>query len=576
MKSPLPKVMTTGFWKALQQRGKASIRAIDDNSLVAEQMQNDMLMRLLRDNADTEYGKRYDFANIKSVEEYKEKVPFSDYDDYAPYIERMLNNETGLITNYPIVHYALSSGSVGVPKHIPVSQEAVDIYTTYGTGLVTGVMNEYYHNTRGRSFKSGHLLLGLDAKPMYTKNGTPKGPISATTLNKVKAFLPIAMATPPEVIMPEAEMDLKYLKSRYALACEDLMGITSSFMTQAVDLMDYIKNNWQMLCDDIRLGIINDKVEMPDDLRAKLQADLKPMPERAYQLDSEFRKGFDDPIIPRIWPQFSFGTAIGTGGFAVYTKKMRKYTGKNIPYEHETYAASEALMAVARRAGDTSFVLLPDSSYYEFVPMDSEDEETTVGIADLEEGKEYEVILTNLSGFYRYRIEDVVRCTGFYNQAPMIEFVYRKNQMLSIAGEKTNEEAVRWSVEKFIKDTGCEIVDYSVYADKSTEPGRYIMLMEADHVVPRDKIPEYRDAIEARLSQANPSYGEKVRTGVLGPTKLEFVQQETYQLYRDMMMAKGVSPNQLKPVRVIDTPMKEAFFFGLLEDYGGSDGDGLG
>ena len=67
--------------------------------------------------------------------------------------------------------------------------------------------------------------------------------------------------------------------------------------------------------------------------------------------------------------------------------------------------------------------------------------------------------------------------------------------------------------------------------------------------------------------QTNPSYGEMIRNGDLGPMELIPLQQQTYQLYRDIMIMKGVSANQLKPVRVIDTPMKEKFFFGLREKY---------
>jgi len=172
-------------------------------------------------------------------------------------------------------------------------------------------------------------------------------------------------------------------------------------------------------------------------------------------------------------------------------------------------------------------------------------------------------------------MKDVVRVTGFYNQCPMIRFAYRKNQMLSIAGEKTNDEAVRWSIEQFVKEANCQVVDYSVYPDTKTEPGHYTVLMEADHVVPSAKIPKYRDIIEAKLSQANPSFGTKVRTGVLAPTELLFVQQQTYQLWRDLQISRGTSANQIKPVRVIDTPMKEKFFFGLVEDYGGTDSEAL-
>ena len=66
--------------------------------------------------------------------------------------------------------------------------------------------------------------------------------------------------------------------------------------------------------------------------------------------------------------------------------------------------------------------------------------------------------------------------------------------------------------------------------------------------------------------QANPSYGDKIRRGILAPLELRFVELETYQLYRDLMILRGTSPNQLKPVRVLDTPMKYQFFNELCEE----------
>ena len=124
-------------------------------------------------------------------------------------------------------------------------------------------------------------------------------------------------------------------------------------------------------------------------------------------------------------------------------------------------------------------------------------------------------------------------------------------------------------IDEFMRQTGETVVDYSVFADVDTQPGHYVVLMETDGIVPPEKLEEYRDIVEEKLMHANPSFGDKIRTGVLGKTELKFVQQQTYQLYRDLMIMKGTSSNQLKPVRVIDTPMKERFFFGLVEDYGG-------
>ncbi|MBE5902388.1 MAG: GH3 auxin-responsive promoter family protein [Lachnospiraceae bacterium] len=555
------------FCHVMKSRGANALRHLDDVSKRAVEANKELLMKILADNADTEYGKKYGFDQIKSIEDYKKNVPFSTYDDYSPYIERMIkNDEEGLITNYPIMHYALSSGSVGVPKHIPVSRYTLDTYSQYGANIAFGVMDEYYRNTTGKSFEDGYCLNTLEAPPMVTENGVTKGAISGTVLRPLADMLKNFMTSPAAVIFPEEDMDMKYLKLRFALQERKVTSMVSAFMTGLVDLMTYLEAHWEELCDDIEKGVIGEDVRVSDEMREVLSAGLKPDKARADELRAEFKAGFDTPIVPRIWPSMQWLAAIGTGGFAQYTLKMRQYTGKNMPYTYLNYAASEALMAVARRTGEESFVLLPDGCFYEFVPVDAEDENTTYTIDQVEKGKDYEIIITNLSGFYRYRIKDVIRVTGFYNESPMVTFLYRKNQMLSIAGEKTNEEAVRWSIGKFQDETGVLLRDFSVYADTESKPGRYVVLMEPDKDIDADKLPEYRDVIERLLSEANPSFGSKVRNGVLGRTKLCITQQETYMLYRDLMIMKGVSQNQLKPVRVIDTPMKEKFFFKLLEN----------
>ncbi|MBR2185880.1 MAG: GH3 auxin-responsive promoter family protein [Lachnospiraceae bacterium] len=559
--------MNLGITKVLVYRGRKALRDIDNNSKRAISLSEELLMKLLDENKDTEYGKRYDFAHIGSISEYKEKVPLSVYDDYEPYIKRMVeDDEKNLLTVRPPKHYALSSGSVGVPKHIPVSEEELDIYSKYGTGLCFGVIDKYYRNTTGRSVKPGFGLNLIELKFQDTKHGVPKGAISGNIMKQVKDITKYILTSPWDVINPQGDMDLKYLRARFALEREDVTFLVGAFMTALVDTVDYIRANWEMLCKDIYHGRIDSSIKIPDEQRKVFEQLLCPSPERARKLVKEFRKGFDG-ILTRIWPDLQFVAGIGTGGFFTYSKKMRRYTGKNIPYNNLTYAASEGLFAAARHAGDTSYVLLPEGGFYEFIPANADDDSTTLTIDQLEEGEEYEIVVTNLSGFYRYRIKDVIRVTGFYNEAPMLQFIYRKSQMLSIQGEKTNEESVRWSIEQFMKDTKLVINDYSVYADTDSEPGHYVFLMEPDTKVPEEKIAGYRDVIEAKMMQANPSYGDKIRTGVLSPMELIFLQNETYQAYRDLMIRKGTSPNQLKPVRVIDTPIKKKFFFTLRERY---------
>ncbi|MBR6229666.1 MAG: GH3 auxin-responsive promoter family protein [Eubacterium sp.] len=559
------KAMSAAINKVMVSRGRKAMKILDQNSRDAIHLSKQTLARLLYENKDTEYGRKYGFADIHSVREYQKRVPLSDYDDYEPYIRRMVeNNEQNLIFHEQPLHYALSSGSVGVPKHIPVSEAELEKYKNYGTGMVFGVADEYYRNTTGHGLRPGLGMNLIELKFEDTKFGVPKGAISGNILKQVKDMTQYFLALPWDVMNPKDEMDLKYLRSIFCLNKRNISFLDSAFMTALVDMMDYIGSNWEMLCEDIRKGKLNESAEVPQEWREKFDAMLKPNPKRASELEQEFRKGMDG-IIDRIWPGIQFVAGIGTGGFFTYYKKMRRYTGKNIPFNNILYGASEGLFATARHIGDTSYVLIPDGGFFEFIPT-KEEEERFLTIDQLEEGEEYEIVITNLSGFYRYRIKDVIRVTGFYNESPMVQFVYRKSQMVSIAGEKTNEEAVRWAMEMFMKDSDLIINDYSVYANTDSEPGHYTFYMEPDKEVPPADVPKYREMIEARMMQANPSYGDKIRTGVLAPTELLFVQLQSYQLYRDMMILKGTSANQLKPVRVIDTPVKLNFFNQVVEE----------
>ena len=561
------KILSLDRTAVMIARGRKAVRSVDRGSRDAIILQYRLLTELLKKNRDTEYGKKYGFSEIHTVQDYKKRVPLTEYDDYVPYIQRMMDGEENLLTAEPPRYFAMSTGSIGVPKYVPVSQAELNKYTRYSAEMAFGVADEYYRNTTGRGLPGGRGLNAVELRVMQTASGAGRGAISSTLMSSMKDLVPDLLSAPWEVVCPGQEMDMKYLKARFALQDRELVFMDAAFMTGLVDLMDYIRDNYEVLCRDIYHGRIDRDIRIPEEVRSALKDSLKPDRQRAKELLREFREGFDSPIIPRIWPKMSWIGGIGTGGFFPYARRMRKYSGKNIPFNNLCYAASESLIATARHMGDESYVLIPDGGFYEFLPVDCEDESKTLNIDELEIGEDYRVIVTNLSGFYRYRLHDVVRVTSYYNETPMIRFVYRENQLISIAGEKTNEEDLRWSMEQFYLETRIHVSDYSIYADRSTSPGHYVMLVEPAGMVPKERISYCRDVLDSKLMQANPTYGEMVRTGVLGRMELVFLQQQTYQLYREMQIMKGMSSNQLKPVRVIDTPQKERFFFNLKEEY---------
>lgn len=554
--------------RSLVSMGRRVMRELDQSSRQAVILQHRLLHELLEENKNTEYGRSLGFGEIHTARDYQGKVPFTGYDDYEPYIRRMIQGEKNLLSAKETVHYAMSAGSVGVPKYIPVSEAELKKITKYGAEMAFGVADEYYRCTTGKGVPFGPGLCAIEMRVMMTERGVEKGTVSGSALKSMKDFVPFVLSSPWEVVRPEGEMDLKYLKIFLALGRRDLAFMESAFLTSLVDLMDYMRDHYEMLCKDIYRGRINDDIRVSEEVRALIEENIRPDKERAKELMREFKRGFDTPIIPRIWPRMSWIGGIGTGGFTPYVRRMRQYSGKSIPFNNLCYAASESFMAVARHMGDESYVLIPDSGFYEFVPIREEEGDGRPLLMDeLEIGEDYEVIVTNLSGFYRYRLQDVVRVTGYYNELPLLRFVYRKDQLLSIAGEKTNEEALRWAVEEYSLETSMHINDYSLYAETSTSPAHYVILLEPEKPVPKEKLPYCREVMDSKLMQANPSYGDKIRNGALGSAEIVFLQQQTYQLYRDLMTMKGASANQIKPVRLIDTPLKEKFFFGLKETY---------
>ena len=160
---------------------------------------------------------------------------------------------------------------------------------------------------------------------------------------------------------------------------------------------------------------------------------------------------------------------------------------------------------------DPAYMLLPFGGFYEFIPVEEGAEETLLLLDQLEVGKEYELVVTNLSGFYRYRLGDVIRVVDYHNECPMIVFSYRKNQLISMYGEKVTETALRTAVESMAEESGTAVLEYSIYADTETDPGHYIVLLESDRETLPEAWPYYSEILNRKLGEAHDSYGKKIR-----------------------------------------------------------------
>ncbi len=540
------------------------LERMEKDSLRGSAVSQDLLMRLVRQNENTEYGKRYGFREIHSYADYAAKVPLSTYEDYEPYIERMLCfNQKNLITADRVVYYAHTSGTTGSPKMIPCTRAALDVFFSAGYERVFGLYDAWLREKTGEGMPECKGLGIMESKTGYTPYGVAHGAISETVL--IKEHTAQYNALPEELIYPSADFDRRYLKMLFALRERRLSFIQCSFAPFLHDMFAYLRQHWALLCEDIESGTINQDIVVDPLLRKKLEACMTPDPERAEQIRAIMAAHENGAFVPLLWPDMKLIATIGAASFAPYLEKLRPSLGPDIAVDYLGYVSSEATIGTVLRENQAEYMLLPWSGFYEFLPMEEGAKDQPLLMDQLEVGKEYELIITNLSGFYRYRLGDVVRVTGYHNECPMIVLAYRKSQLISMYGEKVTETALHNAVEAMREESRTPVLEYSVYADAETNPGHYTVLLESDRGIRPDLWPYYSEILNRKLCEAHDSYRQKIQQKIMLPLEVKFVQCQTYALYRDLKIMGGASPNQIKPVHVIADGRLKRFFFGLLQ-----------
>ncbi|MEG0217644.1 MAG: GH3 auxin-responsive promoter family protein, partial [Raoultibacter sp.] len=146
-------------------------------------------------------------------------------------------------------------------------------------------------------------------------------------------------------------------------------------------------------------------------------------------------------------------------------------------------------------------------------------------------------------------------------------FLFRIDQTVNMKGEKTSEMVLRGAADRVAERCGFELVDFSVYPDLDAQPPRYEFLYELYH-------PDFESLDSAEIARVtdeelragNIDMEDMTEDGTFAPASVRILHEQTYQLWRDMRVVHGASPNQIKPVHIIDTDQKKKFFYALVDD----------
>jgi hypothetical protein len=470
-----------------------------------------VLKKLLRKARFTEFGQEYMFDEILLSrypgKKFQQIVPTYNYSKlYKDWWHKTLEGKPDICWPGVIKYFALSSGtSEAASKYIPVTKELIHSNTI--TSIKQLLSLSKYVDVPKSAIGKGWLMLGgstqLQKGPTYYA-----GDLSGIQQKKIPFwFQGLGLYKPGKKIAREKDWSKKM----------------EEIVTNAP--------HWD-------IGFI---VGVP----AWLQLCMEKIIER-HRLNN----------IHDIWPNLSFYVH---GGVAMepYKKGFEKLLGKPITYI-ETYLASEGFLAYQNRQDTHGMHLaLNNNIFFEFVPFDDNNFDSEGNMSDnpevymlheIEENKDYSILISTNAGAWRYAIGDIIRLID--KERSEIVITGRTRHFLSLVGEHLSVDNMNKAVEVISEELNISIPEFTVAGIPYGNFFAHHWYIATNDLVNNDKL---RSLIDEKLKTLNDDY-EVERNHAL---KEVFVTVLPEQTFMDFMKCKGKEGGQHKFPRVLKGKMLE-------------------
>lgn len=385
-------------------------RQVDDMARNAIQKQAQLLQRIITRNTATEYGLKNDFSSIDGkISSYKRIVPLVTYEQLAEDIDRMIAGEKNILTPVKVRWYAKSSGTTNArSKYIPTT----DAYLRHGhlkcTWTAASVI--YNEDKRARLFENKTLIMGGSLEEISPS--VRAGDVSAIML-----------------------YNFPKIGRRF---------YTPDFGTAVLEDWDEKIEAMARICSQEKVTLIGG---VPTWLMVLLEKILD------YSGKSN---------ISQVWPTLR-SVIHGGMSFEPYEKKYKELIPSDKVAFREVYNSSEGYFALQDKKDIDGMLLLCDHEiYYEFIPAGQSDlaEPEVVDLKDIELFQPYEMVISNTSGLYRYRIGDVVEFVS--NKPHRIKHLGRTQQNINVFGEELMLHNTDRAMTMTCSELDLQLIDYTV------------------------------------------------------------------------------------------------------------------
>lgn len=376
------------------------------------EVQSELLQNLLLTARHTEIGQRYDFKSITTYEEFKSRVPVHSYEQFFPYIERLMRGEQNVIWPSEVKWFSKSSGTTNArSKFIPVSPEALEnCHFKGGKDLLSIYINNYpdtkIFDGKGLGVGGSHQVNELD-------------PTASSFYGDVSA-----------VIMQNLPVWAEFIRTP----------------SLEIALMDNWEEKIERMAREVAKVNVTQIAGVPTWTILLIQ--------RIVELEGKRN-------ITEVWPSLEvfFHGAVAFGPYRTLFKSLIPKDGMHY---WETYNASEGFFGIQDQKDSEELLLMLDYGiFYEFIATEEMDATNpkAVSLEQVELGKNYAMIISTNAGLWRYSIGDTVKFTS--KNPYRIKISGRTKHFINAFGEELIVENAEQAIAKACEETGAIIDNFT-------------------------------------------------------------------------------------------------------------------
>lgn len=408
--------------------------------------QREVLQDLITHGQYTEIGRKYGMKDVFRISDFKKAIPIHEYEHLQPYIERLMDGEEHLLWNTPVNWFAKSSGTTSSKaKFIPITDESLKDCHYQGS---KDVLTMYYNYNPDSDLLTGKgLVIGGSHQINKLNEEIQYGDLSAVLLQN-SPFWSEWIRTP--------ELSIALL------------------------------DDWEVKIEKLAQSTINEVV-----------TSISGVPTWTLVLIKRILEITGKKTLKEVWPDLELYLHGGVS-FTPYREQFRKLIGEGVNYL-EMYNASEGFFAAQSKPGDDGMLLfLQHGIFYEFMPVEEygKDEPQTIGLKEVETGKNYAVVISTNGGLWRYLVGDTIQFTSLHPYK--VKVSGRLKHFINAFGEELIVDNSDKAIAIASMKTNAVVNDYSaapVYFN-DTENGAHEWLVEFE------KAPEDMDRFIYELDDA--------------------------------------------------------------------------